>query len=650
MSIYATLMYFGLMFSLVSIIRLIPFSRGMKYTLIIRLIICIANFLSVILLIESVHIVSVVILVITILYTEVYEYLKRYMSKHFLKLIQTNSFLLKINLYLSFSIQAFGFLKMAKAAKMFRGNEDGKGEDILNAYTQKVQYDFLWLYNCMVFLIGINQTGTAYSLLQTTSVDFTKKNIPYQYLQLAVQLYCDSGEFELAELYLEYMETHFYDTQHKNLNLNSFLYYSAKCGKPAVFDHIVHHFPEALKFPSLPLLQKILSGTEPQRMKDKFPKSYVFNMTLGGSVKLYPLYSFAGIICAVSLIQLFFSSGGSLIERIAFGQVYPIEYIRFGAMAKVLVSQGDWIRLITPVFLHGGLLHLALNIFGLINIGRLLMRFFDKYILLFIFTGGAVLGNVLSFFFSSAHLSVGASGGVFSILGALFLYLMWHRREINSIVFKRILVNFAVILAIQVLFGFQNSNIDNFAHLGGFLGGVILTVLSLLIGQTRYQKLYINGVKLILFILSISLFVFWFNTFTESSLDKLPLSKVISEPPIEYVIPDFWERENDRYFDLLSGSQIIVQAYDGIVDINNQLESIKGIYTGKQNYQFQNKSVLPSGWNALVFNSTDLSSTYSLYYFCSNMDNKFADVYLFLDSELYEEYSPFFEVFLNSVK
>ncbi len=650
MSLYIIAIYFSFMFSLISIIRLIPFSKGIKYTLLLRFTICFANLLSVLLLIESFHIISVIIIVITILYTEVYEYFKKYLSKHFLKLIQKNSFLLKINLYFSFSIQAIGFLELSKAANAFKEMDEEKGEEILTIFTQKVQYDYLWLYNCMIFLIGMNRSQTAYKFLHTTSVDFTKKNIPYQYLQIAVQLYCDYGEFELAELYLEYMETHFYDTQHKYLNLQSFLYYSAKSGNQKAFDQILDIFPEVLKFPSLPPLQELLSKSEIQRTDIKMPKSYIFNMALGESVSLIPLSAFAGIICAVSLIQLFLSSGGSILERIVYGQVYPIEYIKFGAMAKILVSQGDWIRLITPIFLHGGLLHLVLNVFGLINIGRLLVRFFDKYILLFIFVGGAVLGNVLSFFFSSAHLSVGASGGVFSILGTLFIYLMWHRKEINSLVFKRIVVNFAVILAIQILFGFQNSNIDNFAHMGGFLTGVLLTIISLLIAKTPYQKWYLISTKLVLFTLSVNLMIFWFSIFTESSLDKLPLSEVVSEPPVEYIIPEFWEKNDDRYYDLLSGSQIIINAYGGMVDMDKQIDSIIEIYSKKDNYQFQNKRELSNGWTSLVFNSTEELSTYSLIYYCKNLDDKFANVYLFLDPDLYADYEPFFEVFLNSFR
>jgi rhomboid protease GluP len=539
---------------------------------------------------------------------------------------------------------------LAKAAKAFNNEDDKTGEEILSAYIERVKSDLLCVSNCLFFLIEIKKDQIAFSLLQTGSVNLAKKNIPYSYLQLAVQLYCDNGEFEMAELYLDYMETHYYDAQHKYINLRAFLYYSAKSGNREVFDQICKTFPEVLEFPVLPLLMDILLKTDQKRHETKLPKSYEFNMTLEGSVKLYPLYSFAGLICLVSLIQLFFSSGGSFIERIAYGQVYPIEYIRFGAMVKALVSRGDWVRLITPIFLHAGLLHLAMNIFGLINIGRLLLRFFDKYTLLFIFAAGAVTGNILSFFFSSSYLSVGASGGVFSILGVLFIHLLWHRREINNIVFKRIIVNFAMILAIQILFGLQNSNIDNFAHAGGFIGGVILTLLTLSIVHTRFQKFYTQGIKFVLIILSIRLLIFWGNVFVEPNMERFSLSDVISEPLLEYVIPEFWEKENDRYFDLLAGSQIIIRAYDDKVDISKQIESIKESYTGVNNYRFHSRAVLQSGWTSLVLNSTDLSSPYSLYYFCRNLENNFTDVYLFLDPDLYEDYLPFFEKFLYSVK
>lgn len=650
MSIFIISVYFSLMFSIISIIRLIPFSRTMRYTLILRSLLCISNILSVLYLIETVNIVSLIILALTIIFTEGSEYLKKYIKGHSIELIQSSSILLKLNLALSFSTDSFGFLELSKVAKCFKRGDDKKAMNILSAFNERVKFDLLWISTSIIFLLDMKREKTAYSLLETVSVDLRRKNIPYQFLQIAIHLYCDNQEFDLAELYLAYMETNYYDAQHKYSNLSSYLYYYAKCGNQHLFNELTEAFPSIKKNPSFPILQDIVSNAHEQSRKYHIPQSYQFTITSGGSVKTYPLYVFAGIISVISIIVLFLSAGGSLGERILSGQIYPIEYIKYGALMKDLILGGEFIRLITPIFLHGGLLHLALNVFGLINVGRILVRFFDKYILLFIFAGGALAGNLLSIFFSSANLSVGASGGVFSILGSLFIYLMVHRREINKISFHRILVNFAVILVIQILFGVQNPNIDNFAHLGGFLGGMLLTVLSLWIGGTVFQKYYVFVINFILFLGSIGLLVFWSSAFWGSSRDKFPLKESVVEPTIEYSIPEFWEKSSDRYYDILSGAQVLIEAYDGEYEIKEQIETIKGIYSGKDNFQFLREKILDNGWTSLEFNSSDQSSPYSLYYFCRDLDSKFADMYLFLDPEIYDDYLPVLESVMSSIK
>lgn len=638
------------MFSLIGIIRLIPFTKGMRNTIIIRSVICLSNIASVLLLSQKIHIVSLVIIFITVLYTEAYEFLKNYLAGHFIKLIKSNSFLLKVNLILSFNIHAYGFLEMAKAEKAFHLDDDDKAEKILISFSNKVHKDLNWISNCLIYLINTGRGHLAYSILQTTSIDLQKENIPYNFLQIAIQIYCDNSEFFLAEIFLEYMEIHYYDAQHKYMNLRSFLYYAAGSGNKPLYDKILTKFPEIRKSSSLRFFDEIHSSDNPLKSSGKEPKSYVFNLASPVKGEIYPLYIFAGIICLVTFLQLLFSTGGTTGERILSGRIYPIEYIKFGALVRDLVWNGDWIRLLTPLFLHAGLLHLSLNIFGLINIGRVLMRFIDKYILLFIFAGGAVTGNLLSLFFSKASLSVGASGGVFSILGALFVYLLWHKREINRMTFNRILINFAVILAIQILFGLQNSNIDNFAHIGGFLGGVILTVLSLLILEKNFQKYYLIFIKILLFSLSVKVLYFWFTIVSGGTLYHIPLTESIDAPPIEYSIPEYWEEDNDRFYDQLSGAQIIMRGYKGIYNKDQQIGTIIEMYGKEDNFLFKDRRDIDKDWSIVTFDSKNESSHYSLYYFCANIGNNFVEAYLFLDPALFDDYLVIFASVLQSVR
>ncbi|MBI9097202.1 MAG: rhomboid family intramembrane serine protease [Spirochaetaceae bacterium] len=650
MTLYIIALYFSLMFSLISIIRLIPFTRSNRNTLILRFILGAANILSVLFLSASYRLLPVMIIIVTIIFTEGSELLKKYISKHFNNLIQRDSILLKLNLLLTFNTNAFGFLQMAKAAEAFERNDDILGEEILSAYSKKVRNDLSWLSNCLLFLMTIHRNKMAFSLVQSIEVNLKEPHIPYPYVHIAIQLYCDNRQFELAELYLDYMESHYYDAQHKYSNIRAFLYYYATAGKADFFNKMIEDFPEIRKFPLLPEWENILLSTDKESSGNKEAKLYQFNLTAGAKGKMYPLYVFAGIICLVTLLQLVFSKGGTWDQRLISGFIFPIEYIKYGASVKNLILRGEWIRLVTPIFLHGGLLHLAMNLFGLINLGRLLLRFFDKFLLLFIFFAGAVIGNVLSLFFSSALLSVGASGGVFSLLGALFLYLLWYRKEINKAAFHRIIVNFAVILAIQILFGLQNRNIDNWAHLGGFLGGTLFTGLSLGIKNTAFQRHYLSMVKVILFLLTASVLFFWPRIFNQNQFVKWPLVNTVSEPNFEYSIPSTWEKEGDRYIDLLSNAQILFYTYDGFYELDSQIEAIKELYTRNNKYLFFKDSLKAGHWRSLEFISNEDKASYNLYYFCSKSEKRFREIYLFLDPYFSDDYFPFFETVLSSVK
>ena len=85
-----------------------------------------------------------------------------------------------------------------------------------------------------------------------------------------------------------------------------------------------------------------------------------------------------------------------------------------------MVNKTDYLRIITSIFLHGGLLHLVFNMYSLYIIGPQLESFFGKvkYIIIYLISG--ICGNLLSMLFlSDTHVSVGASGAIFGLLGAL---------------------------------------------------------------------------------------------------------------------------------------------------------------------------------------------------------------------------------------
>ena len=133
---------------------------------------------------------------------------------------------------------------------------------------------------------------------------------------------------------------------------------------------------------------------------------------------------------------------------------------------------GEWWRLVTSMFLHGGIVHLLLNGWGFFQLGALFETWLGSVRLLLVYFASGIAGSLASAFFSQVP-SVGASGAIFGVLGALIAFLLKRRQfltpQAKSLLFQ--LVGWAVI---NVFFGFSTPGIDNAAHLGGCAAGFLL--------------------------------------------------------------------------------------------------------------------------------------------------------------------------------
>ena len=130
-------------------------------------------------------------------------------------------------------------------------------------------------------------------------------------------------------------------------------------------------------------------------------------------------------------------------------------------------------RLGTSVFLHAGLIHLLCNMYSLYIIGPQLESFFGKVKYSIIFIGSGIIGNLLSMAFLQDNVvSVGASGAIFGLLGAL-LYFGYHYRVYLSGVIKSQIIP---LIGLNLLLGFMIAGINNLAHIGGLVGGILLSM------------------------------------------------------------------------------------------------------------------------------------------------------------------------------
>ena len=149
--------------------------------------------------------------------------------------------------------------------------------------------------------------------------------------------------------------------------------------------------------------------------------------------------------------------------------------IDWGAKYGRYIAEGEYWRLVLPMFLHVSFFHMLTNLFGLVIFGSMVERIFGTRNFVVIYLMAGILGNVVSFL-AGPNLGVGASGAVFGILGAFGVYLLLNRRLLGQMG-RQQLTTIGVIVAINVVLGLSISGIDNAAHFGGLLAGGLVALL-----------------------------------------------------------------------------------------------------------------------------------------------------------------------------
>ncbi len=183
-------------------------------------------------------------------------------------------------------------------------------------------------------------------------------------------------------------------------------------------------------------------------------------------------------------------------------------FLKFGAQYGPAVSQGDWFRIFTAMFVHGGILHILFNTYALIYFGSIVENVYGiPRFISFYFTSG-IVGNLATQVFYYKSLSVGASGAIFGLIGVLFS--AGFRRDTPIFVRPFTGLSLLPIILFNLVYGFiPGSNINNAAHLGGFLTGMLfgyLTTASPYL-RRRVKALWITVAAILVGIIIVS-FVF----------------------------------------------------------------------------------------------------------------------------------------------
>lgn len=190
---------------------------------------------------------------------------------------------------------------------------------------------------------------------------------------------------------------------------------------------------------------------------------FVRNESFKGFLKQYPITSF--MIFANTLLFLLMTIDG--------GSTNANTLLKYGAFYHPLVLDGEWYRLFSAMFLHIGFQHFLFNTFSLVIFAAGLEKTIGsmRYLVVYLFAG--LGGSLLTLVLGTEALVAGASGAIFGVFGAFLAILLTKRYHLDQGT-KQV---FLVVLGINLVFTFIESNISIEGHIGGLIAGFVLTLL-----------------------------------------------------------------------------------------------------------------------------------------------------------------------------
>ena len=164
--------------------------------------------------------------------------------------------------------------------------------------------------------------------------------------------------------------------------------------------------------------------------------------------------------------------------------------VQWGGNIRYLTINGQFWRLFTSVFLHGGIVHLLFNMYALLYVGSILEKVIGKNKFIFAYLIAGIAASVSSIMMNENVVSVGASGAIFGMFGVLIPLLASKNFDFPDISIKNLLLNISVFVGYNIMIGFSKSGIDNAAHIGGLLTGIVIGYFYCMIEKEKMRPLF----------------------------------------------------------------------------------------------------------------------------------------------------------------
>ena len=150
-----------------------------------------------------------------------------------------------------------------------------------------------------------------------------------------------------------------------------------------------------------------------------------------------------------------------------------VKLLEVGGLVHFNVVHGEWYRFISSMFLHFNFEHILMNMLSLFIFGKIVESIIGSWRMLIIYIISGLYGNFVSLSFNTTTISVGASGAIFGLIGSIFV-IMYLSKNFN----KKMIGQLLIALVVLIVFSLFMSNINIMAHLGGFISGVLITLIG----------------------------------------------------------------------------------------------------------------------------------------------------------------------------
>lgn len=246
-----------------------------------------------------------------------------------------------------------------------------------------------------------------------------------------------------------------FDTKMKLVNINKITDFKNYKELLEIYPKIDYSDYDSLE--GMDLFMKLTGDISKKTEKNAIESEKIFGMKR-------PIITYALIAINIVIFILMYVLGN--------GSTDSATLIAFGANNALLVESGQYFRLISAIFLHIGIIHLFFNMYALYIIGPQLESFYGKAKFLTIYLVSGVIGNLLANVFEINTLGAGASGAIFGLFGALLYFGYHYRVYLGSVIRTQVLP----VIILNLLIGFTNPSISSAAHIGGLIGGVLVSM------------------------------------------------------------------------------------------------------------------------------------------------------------------------------